>query len=426
MHTCPAKNHLLTIGAVISLLFLVVLAYDYVCLALAYESLTYFKSGVFGGDFWSFWATARLSLAGNAAGAYNPAILTEALASIAQINEGVFASALYYPPTWFFIITPFGLLPYIVAHWVFFFVTLGLLGYAVWLWTRDWRMILITFAYFEVYYNLLAGQNALLTAALFGFALYAIAHKRHWIAGGMLGLLTLKPQLGILIPFALLAGREWKTIGTTTAVFIALVILSSVIFGSLIWIYGLGGMLQASTVLGVQTKLLAVNPSLYAFVRLTHLDVWAQHALFGGAVTVAGAAMLLHFMLALPVAAAVIYLWRTTTNARLRTAGLACGAMLFSPFLYTYDMVWVIWPILLLGMEAARTRWSLAEKVILPLAFAWPLAFELRALLPAPWLVPPAFVLTLLLFCLVLIRVQRERNISPRRNEESQNKHAVP
>jgi len=47
-----------------------------------------------------------------------------------------------------------------------------------------------------VFINAVGGQNSTWTAALFG--------------GGLLGLLIYKPQLGLLIPVTLLAGRHWR------------------------------------------------------------------------------------------------------------------------------------------------------------------------------------------------------------------------
>ena len=47
------------------------------------------------------------------------------------------------------------------------------------------------------------------TAALFGGGL-SLLERRPLLAGGLLGLLIYKPQLGLLIPVALLAGRHWR------------------------------------------------------------------------------------------------------------------------------------------------------------------------------------------------------------------------
>jgi len=38
---------------------------------------------------------------------------------------------------------------------------------------------------------------------------------RPWVSGIFLGLLTYKPQLGVLFPLALLASRSWRALGST-------------------------------------------------------------------------------------------------------------------------------------------------------------------------------------------------------------------
>ena len=55
------------------------------------------------------------------------------------------------------------------------------------------------------------GQNSFLTAALLvgGFAL---AKRRPLLAGFLLGVLTYKPQFWLMVPIALIAARQWKTL----------------------------------------------------------------------------------------------------------------------------------------------------------------------------------------------------------------------
>ncbi|WP_029586365.1 glycosyltransferase 87 family protein [Bradyrhizobium sp. URHD0069] len=59
-----------------------------------------------------------------------------------------------------------------------------------------------------VFINAVGGQNSTWTAALFGGGLSPL-ERRPLLAGGLLGLLIYKPQLGLLIPVAL-AGRHWR------------------------------------------------------------------------------------------------------------------------------------------------------------------------------------------------------------------------
>ena len=77
-------------------------------------------------------------------------------------------------------------------------------------------------------------QNGAWTAALFGGGL-GLIERKPLIAGGLLGLLVYKPQLGILIPIALLAGRHWRAFAAATIVACTLIALSALIFGAEIW-----------------------------------------------------------------------------------------------------------------------------------------------------------------------------------------------
>ncbi|MFX8624471.1 glycosyltransferase family 87 protein, partial [Acinetobacter baumannii] len=61
-----------------------------------------------------------------------------------------------------------------------------------------------------VMFNALMGQNGCLTAALIGGTLYLMP-KRPWLAGVCLGLLTYKPQYGLIFPLVLIAAGQWKT-----------------------------------------------------------------------------------------------------------------------------------------------------------------------------------------------------------------------
>jgi len=58
--------------------------------------------------------------------------------------------------------------------------------------------------------NVLLGSNGFLTAGLVGLALFFV-ERRPSLSGILLGLLTYKPQFGVLFPLALLASRNWAT-----------------------------------------------------------------------------------------------------------------------------------------------------------------------------------------------------------------------
>ena len=56
----------------------------------------------------------------------------------------------------------------------------------------------------------LFGQNSVLTAGLAALALHLLG-KRPVVAGVVIGLLAIKPQLAVVFPFVLIAARAWRT-----------------------------------------------------------------------------------------------------------------------------------------------------------------------------------------------------------------------
>ena len=80
----------------------------------------------------------------------------------------------------------------------------------------------------------MTGQNAFMTGALLlgGFGLLA---RQPILAGGMLGLLTYKPQFWLMVPVALVAARQWRALGASLAAALALALASLAVFGTGPW-----------------------------------------------------------------------------------------------------------------------------------------------------------------------------------------------
>jgi alpha-1,2-mannosyltransferase len=124
-----------------------------------------------------------------------------------------------YPPHFLLLFLPFGLLPPVPSYALFVLSTLlGLLvAIRVWLhatnafWLQCISLILSPAAALGV----VVGQNAFLAASLLvgGFALMASAPI---LSGALLGVLTFKPQLCLMVPVALISGRQWKALASTT------------------------------------------------------------------------------------------------------------------------------------------------------------------------------------------------------------------
>ena len=186
-------------------------------LAFAGAIILVIESGVIGGqsqqfDFVAFWAAGKLALAGDPVAAFDIQTLREAqsLPPTARVGNMLW----FYPPALAYLFVPFSLMPYWAAWLAFNVVSIALFARALWKLAEPVPMghsLLIGAPSIIISFRL--GQLAILWPAVLVFALRAMEQGRAVAAGVLIGLLTLKPQLGILIPFVLLARGAWSTIG---------------------------------------------------------------------------------------------------------------------------------------------------------------------------------------------------------------------
>jgi len=186
-----------------------------------------------GTDFSNVYAAGSLTWQGRAADAYTPALQHAAEKAVFDGRDVPFYGW-HYPPFFFAIAVLVAALPYAggLALWL-------IAGFAAYLTTirtilPRQETLLVSAAFPAVFVNIGHGQNGFLTAALLGGALHWL-DRRPWLAGVLIGLLAYKPQFGVLIPIALLAGGRWRTFGAAAATIVALVAISFAMFGSSIW-----------------------------------------------------------------------------------------------------------------------------------------------------------------------------------------------
>ena len=117
-----------------------------------------------------------------------------------------------YPPTYLLLLLPFGKLTFAVSYFAFQLVSAVLLGLVL-CWKADrprarafiiWSALLSPAASI----NVAMGQNAFLSSALLVGG-WRVLRRNPLLGGAVLGMLTVKPQFGLLLPVALLAAREW-------------------------------------------------------------------------------------------------------------------------------------------------------------------------------------------------------------------------
>ena len=131
-------------------------------------------------------------------------------------------------------IWPLGLMPYLPAYIAWCVVGIGLYLFACSSAIPRERLLFLAVAP-GVAVCIFFGQNGFYTAALLIGGLLSL-DRRPVLAGVLFGILTLKPQLGMLLPMILLLERRWLTIASTVVTTAVLVVATSMLFGWHVWI----------------------------------------------------------------------------------------------------------------------------------------------------------------------------------------------
>ena len=286
-----------------------------------------------GVDFVSFWAAGKLVLAGHAADAYDWAVHKE-IATAAGIDiNGRFT--FQYPPTFLLATPALALLPYPAAMLSWIAIGLPLYLLAIRLVAGTWNATLAALAWPAVLWNAVVGQTGFLTAALLGAGI-ALIDRRPALSGVLFGLLTVKPQFGLLIPVALVAGGRWKVVCWAAASTLAIAAASTAILGTTPWTAFLDSASRINdAILTAGGADFSKLQSLYGNLR----------ALGFGAET----AWLAHGVLALVLAVGVAWIWRSDAAFDLKAAALSAATILASPYAFIYDFVMLAVPLAFLG-----------------------------------------------------------------------------
>lgn len=274
-------------------------------------------------DFVAFWTAGRQTLSGHALNAYDPHLEHVAeVATTGQPFKGTLGWS--YPPAFLFVAAALALMPYAMAFLVWAGTTLVGYGLVVARIARRASAFPVACSAPWVLLGLMPGQNGFLTAALAGAGLLCL-EANPAAAGLLFGLLSYKPQFGILVPLALAAGGHWRCIGWAIVSAVAVNLLAADVFGLetfAAFFHALTGASQSHLAhAGVGWNKLQ---SLYGLLRSIGV---------GGNVAAAGQAL---FTLAL--AAGIVSYWRGDAPLLLKAAALSAAIPLATPYVFVYDL----------------------------------------------------------------------------------------
>jgi alpha-1,2-mannosyltransferase len=310
------------------------------------------------GDSFALWSFGRFLGDHAAIAIYDPATLRSA-----QLALGMDPGAIYsfpYPPSFLLVVWPLGQLPGWLACAALVAVTLPL-----YLWASvgaDWRSpaLLAALAAPTTAIAIVSGQNGFLAGALLAGGLRLAAG--HPVAGGvLLGLLSYKPQLGLLVPVALVAARLWRTLAIAAVTAILLVVATSFLFGGAIWPSWAASLPAFSRQFAAESgEILHLMPTiLVALLRLGVAPATAQLAQWAGTAA----------------AAAIVWMLFRSGPPQLAGAGLLVATFLATPYAFVYDMpilaIAVIWVIA--ERQRAGDAFGTGEVLVMILAMIAPI-----------------------------------------------------
>ena len=130
-----------------------------------------------------------------------------------------------YPPSFLFVAATLATAPVFLSMLTWTLATFAAFAAAIARISSSRRDMLLMLATPAAWLNLYIGQNGALTAALIGFGLILLP-ARPVAAGICIGLLSVKPHLGLLIPVALLAGGYYRAFASAAVTVVALALVN--------------------------------------------------------------------------------------------------------------------------------------------------------------------------------------------------------
>ncbi len=276
-----------------------------------------------GGDFINLWSAGRLVLEGRMEEIYRPdAFMAFQFSFIgAPIGHRIWA----YPPHSLFLAVPFALLDYYLSLLVWSaagLVVLGLgcrrLGMSV----METAIILLSPATVLCLYY---GQTGNLTGGLLLLALSA-RQGRDLTAIGAAAILTIKPQMGFLLPFFWLSERRWTALIWTSSLVLIILALTVIWTGPTAWIDYVARTLAELSMLERHGTgpFMSMIPSIFMALRIVTGD--------------GDLAIQLHLLVAIPIVVFVLWqLWRLDDPLR-RAALVLVSTVIVTPYMHNYDL----------------------------------------------------------------------------------------
>lgn len=332
-----------------------------------------------GVDFLSFFAAGRMVLDGQASSIYDIAAHRAVEFTISPIRGML---PFPYPPPFLFFVAPFALPTFWLGFALWLIATGTLYLYGALKFTR-WPYALSNP---PLLLNAMIGQTGFLMSGIFMVGLSLIA-RRPVLAGMVLGVLVVKPQLALLLPFATIAGRHWRVIAGAAA-------SSSLLLVAALAVFGLGAYEGFFNILPRYAASMAAS-------RWPWNELVSPFALARFCGIAQTPALAVHVIVAIAATAITTRAWWLDLDEKIPVLGAA--TLLISPYVFTYDALLLIVP----------AAWLIREGRFAAVTVLWFLALTPLLTYFTPW-VWPNLIPVAALFCLWLLHPMGKATASAR------------
>jgi alpha-1,2-mannosyltransferase len=339
---------------------------------LPYDAFGY----MIGRDFVATWAGAKAALTGDPGQYFGYEAYNALLRGL--FGENYPSHIWSYPPHLLLFTWPLAFLPYMAAYVLY--CALGLILYVAVVTDGERRLDHIALLALApaVTLNIWTGQNGFLTTVLLIGGLIQL-DRRPVLAGVLFGLLSIKPQLGFLLPVMLVLTGRWRVIAAAAATIVVLAALTSLAFGTKVWtdyLY-LAMPTQSRAITEGSGFFVANMPTAFMNMRLIGMLPAITYALQAA-------------ISAATLAATVWVFWRPRDPV-LSMAFFVSATFLFTPYAFNYDMVAFGWVMIRLMERSDNGRWDYA---LLLAVWALPFVTILMGLAYLPGSFLPILALT--------------------------------
>jgi hypothetical protein len=279
-----------------------------------------------GRDFLNIWMYGRAAFSPDPSAFYDLETYHAAIRSLLgmELNGQNWS----YPPSMLLLAAPFGHLKYLAALACWTVLGLGVFIAVATRHVSDRRILVPVLLSPAALFCLISGQSSFLAAAML-IAIFAWLDRKPVAAGVLIGLLSIKPQLGILFPFMLMASGRWRVFIAAAAATLALAGVTTAIFGQQVWIDFIAKGLPIQGLVLSDPDRIATPFFPTIFMNLRGLDLGYA------------AAMSVQALFAVLAAGAVFWAFRFRTHADpllLLALYLACSVSAL-PYLLIYDLL---------------------------------------------------------------------------------------